>query len=214
VSDRHAALNRTKRTVCQTDRQTCSSEQDQTHSVSDRQTCSSEQDQTHSVSRQTYTSEQDQMHSVSDRLAPRRCLKTLNCTVGEWFCPRCRSELELDSSNEPMHSSLVPSRLMNQEDCYRSLAAALGMPPAQSDCCDMFRPVCHLESQSAVHNDCTALSYANCTSTVSNCISCAVLYCTVLYCTVLYFYCYCTVLQRSLIPVAPMLHVVGPPMGW
>jgi len=154
------------------------------------------------------------MHSLSDRLAPRRCLKTLNCTVGEWFCPRCRSELELDSSNEPMHSSLVPTRLMNHEDCYRSLAAALGMPPAQSDCCDMFRPVWHLESQSAVHNDCTALSYANCTSTVSNCISCAVLYCTVLYCAVLY----CTVLyctpERSLISVATMLHVVGPPMGW
>lgn len=45
---------------------------------------------------------------------------------GEWFCPRCKSELDLDSSNEPMHSSLVPTRLMKQEDCYRSLAAALG----------------------------------------------------------------------------------------
>ncbi|KAL0039732.1 hypothetical protein WJX77_006357 [Trebouxia sp. C0004] len=44
---------------------------------------------------------------------------------GEWFCPRCKSELDLDSSNEPMHSSLVPTRLMKQEDCYRSLAAAL-----------------------------------------------------------------------------------------
>ncbi|KAL0021618.1 hypothetical protein WJX79_009112 [Trebouxia sp. C0005] len=45
---------------------------------------------------------------------------------GEWFCPRCKSELELGSSNGAMHSSLVPTRLMKQEDCYRSLAAALG----------------------------------------------------------------------------------------
>ena len=47
--------------------------------------------------------------------------------AGEWFCPRCRAELALDSSNEPLHSSLVPTRLMKQEDCYRSLAAALGV---------------------------------------------------------------------------------------
>ena len=46
--------------------------------------------------------------------------------AGEWFCPRCRSELELDSSDQPIHTSLVPTRLMKQEDCYRRLAAALG----------------------------------------------------------------------------------------
>jgi hypothetical protein len=82
------------------------------------------------------------MHSMADRHAPQTCLKTLSCAAGEWFCPRCKSELELDSSNEPMHSSLVPTRLMKQEDCYRSLAAALGMPPAQSHCCRMLRPMC------------------------------------------------------------------------
>ncbi len=46
--------------------------------------------------------------------------------AGEWFCPRCRSELELDSTDQPIHASMVPTRLMKQEDCYRSLAAALG----------------------------------------------------------------------------------------
>ena len=123
---------------------------------------------------QTRSSEQVQVR----RTCPQRCLKTLERTAGEWFCPRCKSELDLDSSNEPMHSSLVPTRLMKQEDCYRSLAAALGMPPAQSPSCHMLRPVCHLQSQSAEHT-CTALSCESCTSFRSNCISCAVLCCNV-----------------------------------
>lgn len=46
--------------------------------------------------------------------------------AGEWFCPRCRSELAMDDINQPIYNSLVLTRLMQQEDCYRGLAAALG----------------------------------------------------------------------------------------
>ena len=133
-------------------------EQDQTHTMSDRLAA---------LNRTIHTACQTDIHFRTEPNAqcarhtcPEMCLKTMNCTVGEWFCPRCRSELELDSSNEPMHSSLVPTRLMKQEDCYRSLAAALGMPPAQSDCCHMFRPLCHLQSQLAMHNNSSAMRHA------------------------------------------------------
>ena len=160
VSDRHAALNRTKCTVCQTD---------------------------------THFTRGPNAQCVRQTCPLQTCLKTLHCTAGEWFCPRCKSELELYSSNEPMHSSLVPTRLMRQEDCYRSLAAALGMPPAQSDCCHMCRPLCPLTEPICCAQQlyCTELCKLH-----KYCISCAVLHSAVLFCnctaldwTVLLLYC-------------------------
>ena len=46
--------------------------------------------------------------------------------TGEWFCPRCQKELGHGDSTALVHSSLHTTPYMKQEDCHRSLAAALG----------------------------------------------------------------------------------------
>ena len=68
-------------------------------------------------------------------------------SAGEWFCPRCRSELALESGDQPRHSSLMPTPFMLQEDCFRRLAAALG------DCRAMSLHV-HARSQQCVQLAC------------------------------------------------------------
>ena len=104
---------------------------------------------------------------------------TCACPAGMWFCNHCRDGLHsvpVPQTNvlhpsplpPPPAGPLVPTRLMRHEDCYRSLAAALGGSP--------FLPTAAGPVLSAA-----AVSYLLCMVSLLACVAscwCCVLCCT------------------------------------